>query len=315
MNETINDFKNWLVSQRKSLATVEAYTSHLKRLAVWGEAQHPAIRQAVDFKARDLTRFIAERQLMDGIGATSVQVTISAFRKFFRWIVGASRSPARTLVFPRAEISEQRTLSPDQARRVLEAPDTSSTIGRRDLAILCLMLDTGLRASEVANLTLEGVHLDELYLVVRGKRGKMLAKAFCHYTAIQMSNWLAERKAVEGCDRFFVSVLHGSGYSAPPGKALTRQAIRALCKRVSKVVGLKELSPHDFRRTCTYIAMLRGCPDRIAELQLGWGESARGMLTRYSLALRAKHFLDYSPVAWLMSGAYAKEGQGGELNT
>jgi site-specific recombinase XerC len=275
-------------------------------MAAWGEQQHPPLRAAVDFKQRDLSRYLAERRLNDGIGPASVALAISACRTFFAWVLGKRRSPARGLVYPREELHEQRTLTPQQAARVLEVLETSSVIGQRDLAILCLMLDTGLRASEVCHLTLGGVHLLDAFLTVRGKRGKLLTKAFCGYTAMQLANWLSVRQAVAGCDRFFVSVAHGVGRAAPPGKALTRQAIRGICNRVAKGAGIPALSPHDLRRTCTYIALLRGCPDRIAKLQLGWGESTTDMLSRYSLALRVQQFVQYSPVDWLMSGGYAK---------
>lgn len=301
MQQTIQDFENWLAGRRLSPRTIQEYVWQVRRLAAWGAAQHPPIK-GLEYKPRDLSRYLAERRLMDEVGDSSIRSAISSFNSFFIWTLGKRKNPAKNLEYPQSELVEQRTLTPAQAARVLEVPDTSSMIGRRDLAILCLLLDTGLRASEVCNLSLSGVRVEENYLTVPGKGRKFLFKAFCDYTAMQLANWLAVRQAEPGCDRFFVSVLRGRGSKAPAGTVITREAMRGVCARVAGPAGIPELSPHDFRRTCTCFAVALGCPDRLTKMQLGWGESPNDMLTRYSLALRVKQFIPYSPVAWLMSG-------------
>lgn len=303
--QEIRDWELKLVAQGKSRRTVQEYVSQLCRLAAWGANQHPPLLAPAAYKSRDLTRYLAERRLMDGVGPPSIGLAISAARGFFGWVVGKSRSPARRLDYPKAELHEQRTLTPAQAMRLLELPDTSSAIGRRDLAIVCLLLDTGLRATEVCNLTLDGVHVAENWLAVPGKRRKLLYKCFSDATAMQLANWLAVRRAADGCDRLFVSIRRGRGSQAPAGKPITREALRGVCERLAGPAQIAELSPHDFRRTCTCFALMLGCPDRLAEMQLGWGEAPRDMLTRYSLALRVQQFKPYCPVAWLMGGAKA----------
>ena len=299
MEQEIKDFSNYLLGQNKSLRTVSEYASQVRRLAAWGLRQSPPLTTVPAFKSRELNRYLAERRLLDKVGPPSIALAVSAFKLFFAWLVGKSRSPARALKHPSPEMNEQRTLTPAQAARVLAGPDTSTLIGRRDLAIVCLALDTGLRASELCRLTVANVHLSENYLEVKGKRRKLLYKAFCDYTRMQLESWLAARAARPGIDQFFVTVRRGRGRASPPGVGLTREALRGVCARVAGPADIALLSPHDFRRTCTCIAVMLGCPDRIAEMQLGWGESPKDMLTRYSLALRAKQFVRYSPVAYL----------------
>jgi integrase/recombinase XerD len=311
MDQEIKDFENYLLAQQKSLRTVHEYAWQVRRLAAWGARQSPPLTTVPQFKARDLNRYLAERRLLDEVGRSSIASATTAFKLFFGWLVGKRKSPAAGLKYPAAEMNEQRTLTMEQAARVLEIPDTSSVIGRRDLAILCLALDTGLRASEICRLTLANVHVAENYLVVKGKRSKLLYKAFCNYTAMQLANWLAVRVAASGVEQLFVSVHRGRGRVGPPGKGLTREALRGVCARVAGPAGIEQLSPHDFRRTCTCIAVALGCPDRIAELQLGWAEGPKDMLTRYSLRLKARQFLHWSPVAYLTGTA--APAAGGEM--
>lgn len=316
MEQTIQDYLAFLRDGRKprSERTLAEYAWQLRRLAAWGVKQSPPITSAADFKLRHLQLYLKERRHLDGVGPSAIGVATSALRGFFRWGLGKRRSPAEGLEHPLVEMEEQRTLTPDQAMRVLEVPDTSSVIGKRDLAILCLMLDTGLRASEVANLRLDKVRLDEGYLSVRGKRSKLLYKAFCPYTTTQLAAWLSVRQAAPECDRFFVSVRHGRGRRHPLGKPLTRQALRCVCVRVARPAGLAALSPHDLRRTCLCFALLLGCPEVVAKSQLGWSKEPSDMVARYSLAVQVKAFLTYSPVRWLMSGQVAP-ASAAELHT
>src|SRR5258706_5904470 len=134
MDQSTKDFENWLRSQQKSLRTVRESTWQVRRLAAWGAARSPSLKVPADFKARDLNSYLAERRLLDEVGPSSIALAVSAFKLFFGWICGR-KSPAKGLTHPKAEMHEHRTLTPEQAARVLEIPDTSSIIRRRDLAI------------------------------------------------------------------------------------------------------------------------------------------------------------------------------------
>src|SRR3990170_6358090 len=140
----IDNWINWLTID-KSQATVAGYAYELRRLARDFPDKQPA-----DFTPQDLQRYLAGRRAA-GCGDATIRHAVNALRSFFAY----HHSPAAaTLPLPRPNRKIQRTLSFEQALAVMAACNTSSIIGKRDLALAALMLDTGLRSREVCRLKL-----------------------------------------------------------------------------------------------------------------------------------------------------------------
>jgi integrase/recombinase XerD len=215
-------------------------------------------------------------------------------RSFFAHACG-KRSPARTLPAPRPKPKLQRTLTAAQAFAVLASCDTQTITGVRDLALLCLMLDTGLRASEICRLKVTDLDRERRRLTVLVKGGKLGDGVYTEYTARQVDVWLVSRGrvAVEGVAELFVAV---GGLT--PGHSLSGSGLRVIFRRLGKAAGLSAFSPHDLRRTFATLTIRNGAPTRLVQLAGRWDDLA--LLERYTVALEASDIEQYLPVGRLM---------------
>ena len=95
---------------------------------------------------------------------------------------------------PRAQ--HRRYLDLDEIKALLAAPDRSSWLGRRDHALLLLMIQTGVRVSELAGLRISDVNLGAgAHIQVTGKGRKKRATTLTSETVTVLRRWLAERGA------------------------------------------------------------------------------------------------------------------------
>lgn len=219
----------------------------------------------------------------------------AALRKFFRWKYG-DYHPITTIKVRRIDPGPQRTLDKTEVLDILSVIDTTTVIGIRDLAILSLMIDTGLRASEVCNIEIARLDLKKERLSVVVKGGYMTEKLFFDYTRLCLENWLAvrDRIAAKDCSSLFVSI---GGKS--PGKKITPSTLRYLTAKLAVVAGIGNFSAHALRRTFATLATENGAPSRVVQVAGGW-KSIR-MVERYTQSLKQDAIKPYSPVDRLMN--------------
>lgn len=225
-----------------------------------------------------------------GWGGSQQWIALCAIRGFVRWKFGEMH-PALLLRMKRERAGPQRTLKADQVARLLESFETLTTKGKRDLAMCTLMLDTGLRLAEVCRLQLQHLDLADRSLSVLIKGGRWGDAVFSTYTASWIQEWLGLRAEIvkPGVRQVFVSLQSGDG--------LSRDYVRVLVRRWGERVGIK-LSPHDLRRTFATLATRNGAPTRVVQVAGRW--SSIDMVERYTRALEAEDFEQYSPVARIM---------------
>lgn len=283
MEEAMTNWLNWL-RLKVSPRTAEAYAWEVERLA----RAHPGKRPR-EYREADLTAYLAERRA-GGLGAAAIKRAVAAYRSFFGWCC-AKRNPAAGLPYPTVKRKVQRTLTWDDFLRVLTACDTASDKGKRDVALLCLLLDTGLRASEVCRLKLADLNLENLSLRVVVKGGDEAEGVFTVYTAAQVSAWLAARPRYASDDTVFVSVSGGTA-----GKRLTPDGLKDILRKRGQAVGLA-LSPHDLRRTFATLSTINGAPSRLVQQGGRWGNL--GMVERYTAALPPHAIRRYLPTGRL----------------
>lgn len=290
-NET--DWINWLRLSGRSETTVAAYRFEIDRLSARYQDQ------TIDHLQRsDLLAYLAELRLKPGrkeehLGAAALKRVVNALRSYYGFI--GSRAAAE-LPMPRPKLRVQRTLNFEQALALLAACDTATPKGKRDLALLALMLDTGLRASEVCRLRVDQVDLVARSLHVVCKGGTDESGAFSAETANHLSAWLAARVEIANCPQVFVS-FDWSNY----GGTLTTGGLRCLFRDLGRRAGLAHLSPHDLRRSFATLATLLGAPGRIVQKAGRWHDLK--LVERYTQAITADEIAPYSPVSSLLRQA------------
>jgi integrase/recombinase XerD len=161
---------------RHAPRTVPVYRADVGFFLSWLEERGGAL---TDVRTADLMAYqadlLAARKPDGKPYSQSFQMNrISALKSLFRFLFKRGYllyDPAAALEYPRSEMRLPRVvLSRQEARRLVEAPDTTTYAGRRDRAILETFYATGVRVSELAQLTLSDVDTEEKVLrVVQGK--------------------------------------------------------------------------------------------------------------------------------------------------
>lgn len=288
ITHVIDDWLNWL-SINRSQATITGYGWEMRHLACCFPG-----KGAGDFTPAELRQYLADRRKA-GCGDAAIKRTVNALRNFFAFACGET-SPAADLPMPRPKKRQQRTLKADQALAVLAACDSSSAIGTRDLALMALMLDTGLRAAEVCRLRLDQLAVDSREFKAIVKDGHEKSGVFSSDTANYLVKWLELRKQIArpGVNTVFVGI-----GGTLPGRPLTTDGLRRIFYRVGQAAGLPNgFSPHDLRRTFATLAHQFGAPTRLVQIAGRWEDI--NMVTRYTRALTAHDFDPYSVVSALM---------------
>jgi site-specific recombinase XerD len=270
--------------------TEEKYRRNLTEAAKWLGAQ--GIREPADVTSADLQQWLEGHPSW---GPSTRHVAVTALRSFFGWAVGPARSPAHLVPLPRRPLRPQRTLSIRQAAALLESIDSSRRKGIRDLALVSLLLDTGLRSSEICRLELEHVEIERRSFQALTKGRRWERGVFSRYTQAILERWLAVRSeyAASGEGAFFVSV---GGLT--PGKHLTRHGLQLILRTLGREAGIGPISPHDFRRTFATLALRSGAPTRIVQVAGRWRSLA--MVERYTQAIQPEDLDGHFPVAALM---------------
>jgi integrase/recombinase XerC len=201
--EQLRDFLDHLRLNRNASAhTVAAYDSDLSQFLAFA-AQESGRRRRLEPKHLnlDLIRGFLGELHRQGQARASVARKVSALRTFVRYLRREGwidSDPAALAVLPKREQKVPAHLSVDEMSTLLEMPDVSTPLGRRDRAILELFYASGIRLSELVGLDLEDVDLSARARVVRvmGKGGKERIVPFNGTTEKAIRTWLADRLAL-----------------------------------------------------------------------------------------------------------------------
>jgi integrase/recombinase XerC len=215
-----------------------------------------------------------------GHARTSVARKLSALRAFGRYLRREGwieTDPAALAVGPKREQKIPAHLSIDEMSRLLEMPDVSSALGRRDRAILELFYASGLRLSELVGLDLEEVNLRARMVRVMGKGAKERLVPFNSTTEDSIRAWLADRNSLRTPDRAKPRA------ESPKSKAqreplfvnfrgarLTGRSVQRLVARYVAACSTRfGISPHALRHSFATHLLQRGADLRAIQELLG----------------------------------------------
>lgn len=208
-----------LVTQRRlSPHTISNYRRDLRALCRLIDELPGAARGQTDDRAQSrfdaiephhIRRFVAQLH-GQGLGGRSLARTLSAWRGFYRWLAdhgAATHNPVDGVRPPKVRQGLPRTLSPDEASRLLEAA-TDNLLAVRDQAMFELFYSSGLRLAELAALDLSCLEdLQTGEVRVLGKRSKLRVVPVGSKAREALTAWAAHRPQLAGPDEpaLFVS--------------------------------------------------------------------------------------------------------------
>ena len=228
--EMISDFKNKLLNEERSTATIRKYIRDVQAFALFIGAQTLDKELVIQYK----------RTLMEKYEPSSVNSMLAAVNRFLKE-AGRYDCVVRTLKIQRQAFrSEERELSKAEYFRLLEAAKK-----RNDTRLYMLMQTicaTGIRVSELPFITVEAVKCGSAIVSLKGKtRQVLIPAALCK----KLKRYAGER-----------GIRCGSIFVTRSGKPMDRSNIlhgmKALCKEAN--VGVRKVFPHNLRHlfACLY---------------------------------------------------------------
>ena len=281
--EQLRDFLDHLRLNRNASAhTVAAYDSDLSQFLAFA-AQESGRHRRLEPKHLnlDLIRGFLGELHRQGQARASVARKVSALRTFVRYLRREGwidSDPAALAVLPKREQKVPAHLSVDEMSTLLEMPDVSTPLGRRDRAILELFYASGIRLGELVGLDLEDVDLRARARVVRvmGKGRKERIVPFNGTTEKAIRAWLADRLALRASAANPKSQIPNPKSKGEPlfvnarGGRLTGRSVQRLVARYVKGCSTRfGISPHALRHSFATHLLQNGADLRAIQELLG----------------------------------------------
>lgn len=264
-------FARHLRAEGKSERTIVIYGQSVRFFSAWLETQgRPAV---LDELTRSAVReWLA--QLADTNEPTTVKTRYRGLFRFCGWLVDEEEleaNPMKTLSPPEPTSKPVPVLSDDQLAALLKACAGKGLADRRDEAMIRLLLDCGLRVSELCGLLSQGLDLDLGSALVKGKGAKIRPIYFGARTTRSLDRYIRLRSSHRWAhlDALFLSQ---RGAMTPDG-VRERVAIRGTA------AGIPDLHPHMFRHTWAHDFLMSGGQERDLKRLAGWSSDV--MLERY----------------------------------
>ena len=202
MTEELSEFlEHLLLNENASAHTVRAYESDLTQF-IGFLAKHVG-RKRYDLQPSDFTHLNIRAFLGDlntrGNSRSSAARKLAAIRTFGRYLKREGLldgDPSALVGTPKREQRLPAHLGEAEMTKLLDMPDASTPLGRRDRAILELFYASGLRLSELVGLNVEDVNLSSRAVRVLGKGRKERIVPFNHATEAAVRAWLKDWTAL-----------------------------------------------------------------------------------------------------------------------
>lgn len=233
--------------------TVQTYTRALRQFANWTRAngiQRPTFE---DIKAY-------REELMQTHKPTTVQAYIFTVRRFFEWTESVGLYPNVAGKIKGARIDREHKkdyLTSEQVKAVMQGIDRTTLQGKRNYAIVALMITGGLRDIEVARATVEDLRTSGnntvLFLQGKGRDEKTDYVIIPEQTERAIREYLRERGKTMPTDPLFTSLSNNS-----TGKAMTTRSISEVAKQSMVQAGYdsERLTAHSMRHTAVTLALI-----------------------------------------------------------
>lgn len=275
----IDSFLDALWSEKGlSHNTLTAYESDIRMFAQW--LLQETNNRLMQAQQADVQHYLAWR-VKNKAKATTTARLLSSLRYFYRYQVREERlssSPVELIELPKLSRSLPTTLTEDDVEALLQAPDTSTTVGIRDRAMLELLYATGVRVSELISLELNHCSIQNGVIRVLGKGGKERLLPLGEEALDWLEQYLHDARG---------QLMQGKGVSPHVfvtlrGKGMSRQAFWYLIKRYAQQTGLSsQISPHTLRHVFATHLLNHGADLRVVQLLLGHSDLSTTQIYTY----------------------------------
>lgn len=252
--------------------TISSYTTSAKRLVEFLAAR----RRSSDVSSigtRDIEAFMEDQ--LARYKPTTAATRYRDLQQLFKWLLAEGElqtSPMERMKPPRLEERPVPVIGVEDLKALFHVCDGRGFEERRDSALLRVLLNTGSRLSEVANLTMEDLDLDQDHLWVMGKAKRARILPLGPKTVKALDRYLRARSHHGSADLKWL-------WLGPRGR-LTDSGIAQMLRRRCREAGIEPVHPHQFRHTFAHLWLSKGGGETDLMKLAGW-KSAQ-MVQRYA---------------------------------
>ncbi len=247
--------------------TISAYINDLTKLKYFVE----------EYKSQKLFTSLSKEDLQDflifvaqnNLSARSQARILSALKTFYNYLLledSIEQNPAEDISSPKIDKNLPTILTLEEINLMEESIDLSKNEGHRNLAIIETLYSTGLRVSELINLQISDIDINNKFLKITGKGDKTrivpisdLMLKYISFYIENMRNFLAISKQYQ--NYLFLN---------RRAKPLTRVMIFTIVKQIAESAGItKSISPHTFRHSFATHLVEGGADLRVVQEMLG----------------------------------------------
>lgn len=265
ITDIVKSYARYLKLERNySPNTLAAYQNDLSWLLSFCEQQE---MNPLDMQLEDLQHFAVQLH-EHHIGPTSQARILSGIRSFYKYLLLSGeieQDPTELLESPHLGERLPEVLSTDEIDQIQKSIDLSKPEGQRNKTIIEVLFSCGLRVSELVNLKLSNLYLEEGFVRVMGKGSKERLVPISSKAIRELKYWFMDRnlmKIQQGEEDYV--------FLNRRGKHLTRTMILIMLKRQAVAAGItKTISPHTLRHSFATELLKGGADLRAIQAMLG----------------------------------------------
>ncbi len=271
MNTFLESFLDYISLERGlSINTRKAYADDLSQFLGF-----------LDRKGVTSLNQVSRKQILDhlmamkakGMSTNSISRHLVSIKVFFRYLQQEGlldKNVTDTMDSPKLWKILPDTLSEKEVDLLLRAPDMRKPLGVRDRAILEMFYASGMRVSELANLRISDLHIDEGYIRVIGKGKKERVIPVAQDSSNILECYLEEVRPML-CENQRVQNV----FVTKRETGLCRQRLWQIIKKYTKAAGImKNVTPHTLRHSFASHLLQNGAPLRVIQEMLGHADIA-----------------------------------------
>jgi len=266
MFDLLDQYLNYLtVEKGVSANTLDAYSRDLQGYIAF--MVRNGLSSIHDITAERVVAYLTARR-KDGLNPNSLNRSLAAIRGFYKYLLIeklVEHSPLANIELAKVGLRLPDAISREEMEAILKQPAAATKSGLRDLAMLELLYATGLRVSELTNLTMGSINWQMGYLLTMGKGNKERVVPVGKTAYDLLYRYVQEARVL-----FLKKRASEILFLNKSGKMFSRQGFWKLVKKYAALAGLAEkVHPHTFRHSFASHLLAGGADLRSVQMMLG----------------------------------------------
>jgi integrase/recombinase XerD len=266
--ETIKEFRNYLrLEKSMSGNSIEAYIHDIEKFCQYLEIQgkHTSPETITLEHIRDFLKWLNEF----GVSPRTQSRILSGIRSFYKFLLMDDKiqtDPTELIEFPKIGRKLPDVLSVSEIDQLEAAIDLSKPEGHRNKAMIETMYSCGLRVSELVNLKISNLYLNEGFVRVVGKGNKERLVPIGSKSTKELLFYMGHHRTHVPVQKGYEDIV----FLNSRGKGLSRVMVFIIIKNLAEIIGLnKQISPHTFRHSFATHLIEGGADLRAVQEMLG----------------------------------------------